>query len=899
MPGESAALGGLLSPKALDPSLRELQRIDLRSRENLKALLPAQSAAEPSPAPAEASLFARLTETFEILLRDFSQRQREWLKLNRARREQIESRIQTLGKLEQVVPLPELLQLPDDSPAGRGRQLFLREAASFQLQQALLLRRWVDQGHLALKDFSNEQLTANWQITHCLRRLQPSRLLDRSHCCFLRQNMYSWFHPAKESWAALVQTLRPLTLADTGAAVLLLAADMAENNPDAHRRSRREGDLSSRLGWQLLHSARLREGTEGNEIALAGSWCGQALLSLPETPANPLMHLQSADEWERYTLEMLALWIDFPQACRLRVTPSQGTAEPADSIFQAGDVRRGSPALAAVFLSESHSLDAALSLLEQLREGGLLVLSSADFWMHEEKHSAQQLREALLKKACLLAAVDLRGAIVGDGSRLPRQVLIAKKTSSREIRDSHRPQILRLRGTFARAEDLLKAWQRLCAQGFEPVEPGVVRQEQAEHARLEYMAAAAPQHCLRSAPWTNLADPAFYEVASALRRYPTKAFSLGNIIRLKHTEELPPFQLERAIFFHETAGKHLEAAVDPRKDCQYLFVLDRLVQEQPAFLAAMACSAPSQFWYRLEWEHDGQQRTGKGQNRQAEQLLKLLPLPRLFENGSLIPAAPALSQATSHELAAAASSLSLRMPALSLSERAELQEIVIQADKRLRHHLSTLQALSHTLYPESRFLRCLLPESLPMISPTHALRALSHLEQVPLAQHPAFQIIPLRTMSDFKISETKLTQGTGPYSELVVFAGADAVLRIHGPTLFLRAAQEEIDRRFGKPWMETKNRLAFPLDAALVVSQVAEMTKALAAELYSARGYAEIIDDVAASLFGVPATADETPAGLVRGYLFPQSAPMVALHPAPVVAVKQSRDSARSKGLLQ
>ena len=226
-----------------------------------------------------------------------------------------------------------------------------------------------------------------------------------------------------------------------------------------------------------------------------------------------------------------------------------------------------------------------------------------------------------------------------------------------------------------------------------------------------------------------------------------------------------------------------------------------------------------------------------------------MPLLKLFDSGALVPAPIDYSQAPAAELEKRLLS-SLSNPTQTIGSRLEIQSILIEASKRINVAATNLQNMGSILYPNLKFKRTSLPCELPEISPAQALQALAHLPQAALPQHPAFQIIPLRTISDFKIASFKLAQGHGPFSELIFYHGADAVLRLHGPTIFILAAKDQLQNKLGKTWSETKQKLFFPLDVSVVVSQIKQMDSMLKTELDSANFYGKLIDSSVCTLAG-------------------------------------------------
>jgi hypothetical protein len=160
------------------------------------------------------------------------------------------------------------------------------------------------------------------------------------------------------------------------------------------------------------------------------------------------------------------------------------------------------------------------------------------------------------------------------------------------------------------------------------------------------------------------------------------------------------------------------------------------------------------------------------------------------------------------------------------------------------------------------------------VAPRQALEIFRHLDASPLAQHPAVQLTRLRSAQDFKVTNSELAElSLGGISELKVFHGIDPALKLTGPSLILKAAHEELQKRVGRPWRETAERLRFPTDIRLVQTQLREVVKSAELQLSATREHLAVMDQLFCCLFGLSASfADESARQAIRHHLSPDDA---------------------------
>lgn len=889
---------GLLCPDTLRAALRTTRDPSLPAREGLKEFLSAPAISAPPP-PVEEE-FSRWERGLEILVEEFTNRKHELLRLNKARKSQIEEFIRARSKLD--LKLEDALQSRLGSPEQEALQLFAHQACVFFLLQTLLLKRWVDRKLLGADCLNLHGQTLNWQITGFLRKNSPKGMMSRHDWSFLKQNLFSWFSPSKETWERLRLLLEPV--------------DLSKESVDFPARLLQSLGARSRLSllgftpklidssalWRLLleqkafdlrldSAAQLDFAHEGSgPVLVSGLKNGESLNSLRELSHRKELHGAWAftdSDFERYLSEMFILWDSASEIPRINIHPRSvlrvlsKDAAKASSLFADGAKMPYQAQFGACFQEgEGEELSDVSYLLDQLRENGLLLVAANVFWPTEASDACEKIREAVLRKASVRLVIDLRQLTGGSGEHLPKGVFLLEKCSSKELRDSNRPQILRIRGHLQK-QQVSSAWDAIIEHIRHESTPGEVSvralSSLGEGVRLEAMAAAASQQELRSSPWITLSDPAFYEASGRLRRSPSKAFTLGMILRWKSGMQAPS---QRGILLQEQSKSLLAATPNDtgifQADLpQYLFLPESSVAEHPSFFVAQVHSAPVQFWYRLEQEQNAGRRQ-KQLERQSEQRLKLMPLMRLFEQGTLVPVQQPAPVIESIDDARQQLQAIFRQPSLGMSERARLHQLILGLENSVRQNLEVCADFSQHLFPSLEVKRWNIPTSVPEPSPMLALDIFRHLDRSSLLQHPSVHVTKLRAAHDFKVTNVAFQEmALGGLGELTVFQGMDAVLKLNGPSLLLKAALDEVQRRLGRPWRETAEKILFPTDFMLVQAQLKEVVRSIERQLQLTRQYLALLDQVFCCLFGLsPSFADESVRIAMRRHLSPEETPI-------------------------
>jgi hypothetical protein len=293
--------------------------------------------------------------------------------------------------------------------------------------------------------------------------------------------------------------------------------------------------------------------------------------------------------------------------------------------------------------------------------------------------------------------------------------------------------------------------------------------------------------------------------------------------------------------------------------------------EQPLFFVAQVFSAPVQFWYRLELEQSSGKR--RQQERQSEQRLKLMPMVRLFEPGTLLPAQnQGLPAIASLDDARNQLTAIFRSPNLGMGERSSLHRMILSLENSVRQSVGVCMDFAKHLFPELQVHRWNIPAALPEMSPRLALDIFRHLDQSPLLHHPAIHVSKLRQAHDFKVTNLSFEESAmGAVGELKIFHGMDAPIKLNGPSLLLKSARDEIQPRIGRPWRETAEKILFPTDFMLVQTQLKEVLRSIEGQLQLAREQLALIDQVFCCLLGLTQNfADESVRIAMRRHLSPE-----------------------------
>jgi hypothetical protein len=897
--GALGEIGQLLCSNTLKSSLSRNAEPQVPAREGLKELLKPNA---PPDSPASAipeiaiqteSEYSRWQHCLDVLVDEFLARKAELLRLNKARKDQIEQYLRAYTKSEVTLEMAVLARL--NSPEHESLQLFAHQSAVFQLLQILLVKRWVDRGLLSNTSLNPSGHGLNWQITSFLKKHSKQGPLGRHEWSFLKQNLFSWYSPRQGTWEKIRVALGPVNLAHE-----------ASEFPDRLLRNLADRSRLAMLGfkprmvdasalWHLLleqkaaderldsiNELNFASGSSG-PVLVSGLENGESLSALRSLAPSGELHgvwAYSDSDFERFLSEMFILWDCSSEIPRINLLSRAAMRELShthrgETLFHSAERVPHQAQFAACFQSQDgKELEDAAALLDPLRENGLLLVASDHFWPTDISERAENLRDQVLKQASIRLIVDLRQLNGTAGESLPKAVVLLEKCDSRELRDSSRPQLLRARGHLHRHQ-VNVFWNAVLEHvraGSEPGEVNVKSLAALEGVRLETMAAAASQQQLRSSPWLTLSDPCFYEASARLRRSLQKAHSFGTVLRWQPGM---PAASPRGILLREQ-GKSLEAYLANVEEAgqeppHFLFVPDDRVSEHPAFFQAQVFSAPVQFWFRLETEQSPLKKA-KGHDRQWEKRLKLMPLLRLFEPGTLL-ATPSPKPIPFVSLEEVRNELTriFRAPSRGMAENARLHEIILSLESTISQNLSLCSEFTSHLYSDLKIQRWELPSSLPELPARKAVEVLSHLDSSPLSRHPAVQVTRLRSAQDFKVTHVELKElSPGGIAEMMVFSGIDMALRLAGPSLILRAASEELQKRAGRPWRETSERLRYPTDVRLLQDQLREVSRMAENQLAVTREHMAVMDQIFCCLFGLASSfTDESARQAIRRHLSP------------------------------
>lgn len=890
----ASAVRGLLCPDTLRLAMRTSSNVPVASREEIKELLPQNIE---SSQEASAEDFSRWERCLDLLVEEFLLRKLEILKLNKARRDQIEEFIRTETKLN--LNLNDILHARLGSEAHSALMLFANLLCIFNFLQVLLVKRWADKGLIEKESFLSGKQTLNWIITDFIKKRSAKGLVEKDDWAFIKANLFSWFMPSKESWERLKLLLEPANLS-------LEAEDLPARMLCSFQRSRNlsiSGVASDGLGsenlWQILFEQRASDlklnpsekfclfpETQG-PVLVSGLKNGESLSALRNISGQPSAAFTWAftdDQFERFLSEIGLLWnsdagnprINLHSRALLKQISKD--AIKSSSLFQNPSRLPYQAQFAASFAqNDGRELEDASFFLDQVKEHGLILLSSQNFWPTDSDPNAEKMRDAILKKASIRLILDLR-QLSGLGAA-PKGIYILEKCSNKEMRDSNRPQILRLKGQL-QAESIGTVWKTLLEQVRVGSPPGEVISKSfptlSESFRLEAMGAAANQQELRSAPWITLSDPAFYEASARLKKLPNRSFTFGTIMRWKEgIADLPRKSIvlqEKPKFLHASLPEFNSPTCNEGESAKFFFLPENGVAEEPAFFTAQVLSAPVQFWHRLELEQSIGKST-KQTDRQSEQRLKLMPLIRIFEQGSLLATHSDRKPlfASLDEAKKILQSI-FRQPTLGMADRVKLHQIVVDLENTIRVNLTNCIDLSKHLFPDLEINRWQIPQKLLQPSVTHVMEIFQHLDQSALSAHPSIHIARLRSAHDFKVSNSQYDElPKGSLAELKIFHGGDVVLKLSGPALLLRAAHLDIQKRVGRPWREISERLRYPTDITLVQTMLKDILKSIESHLANTRDQVACMDQIFCCLFGLATNfSDDSVRQAIRRHLSPE-----------------------------
>lgn len=911
-------------------AFRAARDSDLEAREGIKGLLSPSSPITISP-PANISKSSsepdRWDHCLELLVEDILSKKTEFARLNKARKNQIEAFLRSKSNAQ--VTLESALQSRVGSPEQEALQLFAYQASVFHLLQILLVKRWVDLGLAKDESTSGATQTLNWQITSFLKKNCAKKMLARHDWSFLKQNIYSWYSPSTETLERIRLHLNSVDLAKESNDFLVALLENLGAKSRLSLLGFHPNLISTKSLWRLLieqkiFDQRLNSASELNfasdpshAILLSGLRNGESLNSLRELSQSNELHGVWAftnSELERFLSEILILWSsasDIPQINihSRSLLKEQGKQTRSAPLF--GDPLQipHHAQLAACFSdAESKELEDSTHFLKHLRENGLLLMASEQFWPTENCDNAQKMRDFVLRTASVRLILDLRQLSCSGGESFPKGIFILEKCSSKEVRDSNRPQIIRLRG-HVQKNNFDSIWSQVIEHIRHEHAPGEVVsqnfQANGDNVRMEAMAAAASQNQLKVQPWITLSDPHFYEVSGKLRRNLSKAYTFGTIMRWKHGTAAPS---PRAIFLQERSDRALQAVNAPEANLlnqelpQYLFLPESRLIEDPLFYSAQMLSAPIQFWHRLESEQTQNQRSNSRlPDRQSEQRLKFMPMVNLFEPGTLLPVATNQSAFASIEDLKKELIFLFRPGNLGLPERIRLHQIIISLENSIRQNMDVCAEFTKHLYPDLQIYRWDLISTLPDIAPDTALELFRHLDRNPITHHPSIHITKLKNINDFKVTNASFQElPLGTMGELQVFHGIDAVLKLSGPSLLLKAAYSEIQKRIGRPWLETAGKIQFPTDFFSVQNQLREILRSITQQLNSTRDCIALMDQIFCCLFSLsPSFENDSARQAIRHHLSPDEGRINVQFQKEIHALIKPKDSVSPIGYLQ
>lgn len=881
-------------------SARSISQTSKRTKEPVLKI-PIENAKSTAQKPKQRPKQSVWEKCLFLLVNDFLDNRRELLRLNPGRRKEIEVYLHQLGGIESRTPLEVFLSSASSTREGSAFLRFAWEVSVLLFFQFLLLKRWTDQGRIPKESFLSSSKRVNWLISQYSKTNSSGRFLGRQSWGFLRINRYSWFNCSARSWDRMNSLCADLSLKDASGSLLnSILLEIKSNEEFSHVRGL-EYPTHSMAVYELLSCLKrsdedpsllrsLQYGLRSDSTMVCGLLHGQAMTSVASVDGiNALDNTVavSVSEFEQYISEVQVLW----QSTRDRIPAVQVNSLPTIK----SELPKESMNSVVFFGTQFDQLeDEAIlfSLLaDKLRENGKLVYASDSYWITESSEAAEKLRTSVLETMAIRAVIDLRFVkALNKRLALPNCIYLLEKNSSKEYRDSNRPIVIKAVGQSGNAETLQDAWVHILESIQDNKAAGEVTIETLgegfEKIKVEAMSAATLQGQLPAAPWTSLAEPAFYQISSKLKRQPFKAGQLGVILKPQNSTNMSK-SFERAVQFLEVPGRALYATASgtPVQDdhtvfqsydqvSQHVFLPDISVTENPAFLSAVVNSSPVQFWYRLEWEQLFGVDAKRSRNRGTAQMLKLLPVAKLFELGALTDASVSKGQIIEEFESYRSRAVQLcKMSSWSTEEALELQQMIIDLETTTQHHVEIARGYMNYLYPNEEIQRWHIPEILPEIDAERALMVLSHLPQAPIRQHPSIQITPVKNVADFKVTNSKFSRGKGGYSEILLYSGPEVMMRIHGPSLLVRAAESGLQKRFGRPWSEVSNRILFPIDISLMAKQLKDFVHLTQTALSGALRSIQISDFIFARLFALDCEVpNQGDAQIIRNHLMPSNA---------------------------
>jgi hypothetical protein len=619
------SLEGLLCPDTLRSAFREAQNPDLPAREGLKELLGSKREYANSEKNLEPEEFSKLERCQDLLVEEFLTRKQDLLRLNRERKNQILDFFQK--RIQKEISLEEAVFSRIGSPEHEALLLFAHQASLFQLLQTLLIKKWSDKNLIFTNKSDGKDQTLNWQIISFLKKNSPKGIIQRHDWSFLKLNLYSWFSPSAEVKERLRLLLEGSNFQSEGGEYLVGFVRFLGSRNRLSQVGIHPNLISSKLTWKILLAFKnFYEGKDSEpllspestgSILVSGLKNGETLNALRDLSENNMLQGVWAftdSDFEKYLSEIFILWesaSEIPQMnihSRAVLKEISKDAFRAVPLFENGQKTPQSAQFGGCFhQAQGEELKDVPVLLDQIREGGLLLICSETYWPTDTDTLSENLREAILRKANVRFMLDLRQLHGLNQERVPKSIVLLEKSTSKEIRDSNRPQIVKIRGQ-ASSNYLQSIWGQVLDLFQRDLVPGEVfskaLNQNTENLKIESMSAAAAQIELRSKPWITLTDPTFYAASSRLRSYPNRAYTLGTLIKWNQKNGVPS---PRGVFLKEEESRlraYIENSKPNESDASlFFFIPESSLLEKPDFFRSQILSAPVQFWLRLELEN--------------------------------------------------------------------------------------------------------------------------------------------------------------------------------------------------------------------------------------------------------------------------------------------------------
>ena len=894
-----------------EPKLRQKQ---ISSRLLAAFLHPAQleaknskpySLKESSPPKKESSnLWA---QCFLNLSEEFLQEREKLLRLNPSRRKLVQEHLIKLSKTKENPSLKRFIESTPSDPLYKGMQFFSWEITIFYMFEFLLLKRWVDQGEIDKMPESPSQLSG--AIRSHIKERSAEKVLQLKQWHFLNINIYSWYQPGKHVWLDLKNLARKVNISKES--IDFVRRILLKEKPILKRIGMDCNHGYTELAWELLLKQRQLDERvtiqkfpsihRRSSSIVAGLSGGQALSSLQNiasTYSMPSQIYALADtNLEIFLGEMLYLWNaeakDF-KSLKIELIERNKRKKEAENLFSPhrqsilNELRGANHA--AIFLEEKAKTNLKKgkipSLIRYLSNHGLILLSGKEYWPLSETKESAKIRRFILNNCSIRFIVDLQQLTIKQGKtkkNFPQCICVLEKNNSKELRDKNRPLIIKIRGSMNDEKDL----KNIRAEILKHLEDSPTPCETQSYTipstdlRLDMISAATTQGRLDHNPWIHLTDPNFYAIVHQLNNYPKKLGQYGTLLPFNQNLEV-----KNGIFILEILGKALYSCSEKEKfqlykdnldsstkTIEYSFLLDQNIKEAPAFFSALINSAPTQLWYRLNWE----QRSCSTQKPLSKDILKLIPALGLlsliaegYSNAQLNPSPIVNMDYADNRISQMLQEIHSN-PSRKLEK--ELYEYIIKLEQTIQIHLNLVKEYSQHLCADAHIHRWNIPQEPPPLSPRDALLSLSHLKQAPLCRHPNFHIAFTEKIADFMVNSYELSAGENNMAELDLHDTTGPMLVIRSSPFLVEAILPEIKSRLGRPWEEISQRIFLPVDMELTQNQIRNFQHSLREELKSTLKATQLLDSIFSKLLCLDSNAMDVNAvtALINRQLSPKS----------------------------